>query len=60
MNSKKEKLKGKVEHRSLLPCFGNAKVYTDMNKPLQYLQLSGNDGQEGKLTDNCEVASLTC
>lgn len=46
MNSKKEKLKGKVEHRSLLPCCGNTKVYTDMNKPLQYLQLIGNDGQE--------------
>lgn len=46
MNSKKEKLKGKVERCSLLPCFGNTKVYMDMNKPLQYLQLSGNDGQE--------------
>lgn len=38
MNSKKEKLKGKAEHRSLLPCFENTEVYTDMNKPLQYLQ----------------------
>lgn len=60
MNSKKEKLKGKAEHRSFLLCFGNTKVYMDMNKPLQYLQLSGNDGQERKLTDNCEMASLTC
>lgn len=67
MNSKKEKLEGRVEHCSLpvlrvilWPYSGSMKVYTsDMSRPLQCLRFSGNDGQERKLTANCKTASVT-